>query len=290
MPTQESRKHTVYPRIEHLYEARAGAGSGESDYGFHNTDDLGILVGLPTVLPPKDDQIRVSYIEDTGDVYAAHPFNGTVALLGSIVNKDGTPYSFDQASTLFENWEYGEPGHPLSWFTARIESTRNYDHPQKNSQTRYTAWTQECEDCHGTGLYRGIGESKDTAVVCKTCTGTGCQHIEKHFTHFAGRKPPPPEVLRVFSHNPGIKLHPTMTPGGVTTQEWLEDPTSASNPGMELRDTTCPKWWYLNQPEKDPDWDHCIKRIHAYYTCPMFHAKQKCWQEWDKEQASRDPT
>jgi len=35
----------------------------------------------------------------------------------------------------------------------------------------------ECPDCGGTGLYRGMCEAPDGAVVCLGCAGTGCSII-----------------------------------------------------------------------------------------------------------------
>jgi hypothetical protein len=35
----------------------------------------------------------------------------------------------------------------------------------------------ECESCGGTGVYCGFMESPGTAVVCLTCSGTGCERI-----------------------------------------------------------------------------------------------------------------
>jgi hypothetical protein len=44
----------------------------------------------------------------------------------------------------------------------------------------------ECQECGGTGLYRGMLEPKGTAVVCVRCIGTGCQYIS--YRPFTKRK------------------------------------------------------------------------------------------------------
>jgi len=45
---------------------------------------------------------------------------------------------------------------------------------------------QECDSCHGTGLYQGFMEQAGTAVICVTCKGKGWyMHQYKEFT---GRK------------------------------------------------------------------------------------------------------
>ena len=42
----------------------------------------------------------------------------------------------------------------------------------------------ECSTCNGTGLYCGCAEPPETAVICLTCGGTGCETIRyKPFTH-----------------------------------------------------------------------------------------------------------
>jgi DnaJ-class molecular chaperone len=43
-----------------------------------------------------------------------------------------------------------------------------------------------CRSCDGSGLYQGFAEPKDTAVVCITCGGSGCEEI--HYTPFKERK------------------------------------------------------------------------------------------------------
>lgn len=46
--------------------------------------------------------------------------------------------------------------------------------------------SQECPDCHGTGLYSGMCEAKGDAVVCITCEGKGW--IWHYYTPFTGRR------------------------------------------------------------------------------------------------------
>jgi len=45
---------------------------------------------------------------------------------------------------------------------------------------------QQCDDCHGTGLYSGFCEAKNEAVVCHGCDGQGW--INHVYTEFEGRK------------------------------------------------------------------------------------------------------
>lgn len=44
----------------------------------------------------------------------------------------------------------------------------------------------ECRSCRGTGVYSGMCEAKGEAVVCVTCSGTGCERIG--YRPFVGRK------------------------------------------------------------------------------------------------------
>jgi len=44
----------------------------------------------------------------------------------------------------------------------------------------------ECQSCDGTGLYCGMAEPKGTAVVCLTCSGTGC--VDYRYKPFVKRK------------------------------------------------------------------------------------------------------
>lgn len=43
-----------------------------------------------------------------------------------------------------------------------------------------------CEECNGTGLYRGMCERPGYPVVCLRCNGTGCMEI--HYTPFSKRR------------------------------------------------------------------------------------------------------
>lgn len=45
---------------------------------------------------------------------------------------------------------------------------------------------EECPDCHGTGLYSGICEAKNEAVICGGCGGQGWRWYG--FTEFSQRK------------------------------------------------------------------------------------------------------
>lgn len=44
----------------------------------------------------------------------------------------------------------------------------------------------ECSSCSGTGLYSGMFERENEAVICLSCQGTGCREI--HYKLYTGRR------------------------------------------------------------------------------------------------------
>lgn len=104
-------------------------------------------------------------------------------------------------------------------------------------------WVEECKSCKGTGLYQGIGECNGAAVVCEDCEGSGKFYTQHEYKEFTGRV----KVLgvsRVYKTGAGIVLNPEMTPGGVPLEEWERNPDAVTKRGAELREQTCPAWWY----------------------------------------------
>ena len=61
----------------------------------------------------------------------------------------------------------------------------------------------ECKSCKGTGVYQGMGESSDVAIICHTCKGTGWTVFE--YTEFTGRKNKQ-GVSRVYLNSYGYKI------------------------------------------------------------------------------------
>ena len=45
-----------------------------------------------------------------------------------------------------------------------------------------------CTKCGGTGLYKGMAERGDAAVICVYCNGTGKEHIHLEYENFVSRK------------------------------------------------------------------------------------------------------
>lgn len=77
-----------------------------------------------------------------------------------------------------------------------------------------------CESCRGTGLYQGFAEPKDTAVVCWTCDGTGCQTVE--YSPFVERKQPKNKQIKYVKQSRGTSLLFGVGPMGpkVTLEEF----------------------------------------------------------------------
>ena len=152
--------------------------------------------------------------------------------------------------------------------------------------TRPTTVKEQCSSCGGTGLYTGMAEKDGAAVLCKRCQGSGAYILE--YIPFTGKKAPPSSITWVYAQNPSATLLTPETPGGVSRNEWLENPDSALQEGREVRTAACPKWWYdlSSMSDKAPDWEAC-KFTGPYADCPFFASKDRCWEQWDADQASK---
>lgn len=140
----------------------------------------------------------------------------------------------------------------------------------------------ECASCGGTGIYSGMAESEEIAVVCHTCKGTGKDTFE--YKEFTGRKRRN-KIKRILMCNPGIKVggpNPEQF-GGMPYSDWLADlPFPAKS---EMRLFTCPAWWYQNADyNRKPEWKECYSMLGASFSkCKSFPTKTKCWERWEKE-------
>ena len=63
----------------------------------------------------------------------------------------------------------------------------------------------ECPECSGTGVYSGMGESANTALICRRCDGTGAYNYVYHYTEFTGRKVKE-GIKRVYKDGCGYKI------------------------------------------------------------------------------------
>ena len=146
---------------------------------------------------------------------------------------------------------------------------------------------KECESCHGTGLYRGIGERDGAAVVCHTCKGTGCCQISLEYTPFMARKNTN-GVKRVFQVNVGVGIgegngHTLEGFGGISYKDWKNEQVFPR--GSEMRKYTCPAWWYQGADyNRKPDWDECNCLGSTFSKCSRFNTKDVCWERFDQEE------
>ena len=143
----------------------------------------------------------------------------------------------------------------------------------------------KCEDCKGTGLYRGMAERDGVAVVCCDCKGTG--RVKKKIKY---DDPEPlvkvPDIHTVIECNPGIVVGDNMDFGGMLYEDWFDRlPFPIKS---EMRFYSCPNWWYqIADGSKMPNWDCCTGSGKQFSQCKMFKSKSLCWKRWDKEHSEK---
>jgi hypothetical protein len=141
----------------------------------------------------------------------------------------------------------------------------------------------ECKSCNGTGLYKGLAERDEFAVVCNTCEGTGKFHFVYRYEEFIGKKKRN-DVSRVIECNPGIVIGNGVNAGGIPYKEWFAGVPFPKK--SEMRKFTCPEWWYQVANYKlKPDWDECFSSFGSTFSnCKFFSTMEKCWERFDKEE------
>ena len=126
----------------------------------------------------------------------------------------------------------------------------------------------------------------EAEIVCRSCKGSGCEPFSLEYEPFWSRRSPPDGVCHVYAANPGIVCAPSVVPGGVPLAVWERRRLDARKPGAEMREHTCPAWWYQTADyEKKPDWDECALG-RRFSDCTHFARKAACWDRWDAEFAS----
>lgn len=153
----------------------------------------------------------------------------------------------------------------------------------------------KCKSCRGTGIYVALAEADGAGIQCRQCKGTGCKTTAFEYEDFEGRVPRT-DVERVYQANPGIiigtnKAYPNAVQydleafGGMPYADWAEG--NPFPPGSEMRQFTCPAWWYQTADCKlRPEWGACWI-AGSFSKCPNFPAKEHCWARWDKEFGNR---
>lgn len=141
-----------FPSIDAFYDEQGGRTSGECDFGVWHWDDIGLFSArtewpleeetieldeeiLTVTRADQNSRIRVSVVDETGDVYATQSGigEGRVALLGNVgvanpdfrtPSKDRGPV-YDRTEELLNGWAStpdGRLGRGISWFINRLTS------------------------------------------------------------------------------------------------------------------------------------------------------------------------
>lgn len=138
----------------------------------------------------------------------------------------------------------------------------------------------QCAACQGTGLYVGFAEQAGYAVVCSSCKGTGKVHRVIEYDDYEGRQPRE-GVHTVLACNPGIVVGGDLDFGGQSFAAW--EAGKSFPPGSEMRDFTCPAWWYQTcNYARRPHWDEC--EWGRFSDCTHFTNKSVCWRRFDREE------
>lgn len=144
----------------------------------------------------------------------------------------------------------------------------------------------ECDVCGGTGLYSGMAERDECAVVCSYCKGTGKATIS--YNEFTGRKKKN-GIKRVFARSCGfVHSHKDIvvngkeikfSEGGCTYNEWL----NGAKP-KPVKDLYCPYMWDNKGIDKEP-LDNCkdVGLGGSISDCKHFNNKHICWKRYKGE-------
>jgi len=140
-----------------------------------------------------------------------------------------------------------------------------------------------CTSCEGTGLYKGMGEKDNCAVVCSRCDGEGFINYQyQNFTKLVKRE----NIDRVFKgcgycqsskNTNDIKF----SEGGCTYEEWLN--------GVQpkpIKDLYCPFYWTGQDRNTSIYKIMCVSSLPlcGYISqCPRWVKKSECWKIYDKE-------
>lgn len=149
----------------------------------------------------------------------------------------------------------------------------------------------ECKSCGGTGLYKGMAERDECAVVCSTCKGTGMTIFKyKQFTGLVERS----DVKRVFEGTFGY-VHTDkdvenskgeileFSKYGCSYKEWL----NGEKP-KPMEQLYCP-YIYDNQGIGNEPFLRCESGHNGWggriSECEFFDDKKKCWEMWNNGEA-----
>lgn len=150
----------------------------------------------------------------------------------------------------------------------------------------------ECPSCKGTGVYSGMGESKNVAVVCKTCKGTGEYHYVYSYNEFTGRKKAT-GIDRVYLDGYGYKIGKgkinfsdvgmvDMDKEGVSYDEFLEGKMPE-----HIKKLACPMLADQGTCHEITGFvDKCNELNGRHFSfikeCKYYPNREKCWKRFEK--------
>lgn len=163
---------------------------------------------------------------------------------------------------------------------------------KKGDIVKYT-----CNSCKGTGIYKGVAEEGDIAVICRTCNGKGsisevvrdsCSTIQDCFPRVIDGKTI--YDIREYDHLVPVKgiKYVVYGPNKVISSKLLLEDLKISRDSIVLyadflkgkkplpiESMTCPAELSLHYGNDDFDNDCCLN----YYDCPK-EDKSECWAKF----------
>lgn len=152
----------------------------------------------------------------------------------------------------------------------------------------------ECPYCKGTGVYSGMGESKDTAVICNYCKGSGQYHYTYSYEEFTGRKVNN-NIKRVYLNGYGYKIglgkinfshigEIDMDREGVSYEEFLNGKMP-----QHITKLACPMLADQGACHKIKGFVDKCNELHGgwfgyIHECRNQSNKDKCWKRFLKEE------
>jgi hypothetical protein len=150
-----------------------------------------------------------------------------------------------------------------------------------------------CPSCNGTGVYSGMGESKNTAVICYQCQGTGKYHYVYEYEEFTERKISA-GIDRVYLKGYGYKIGTgkinfskvgeiDMDKEGVSYEEFL----SGKMP-QHIKKLACPMLADQGACHKIKGFTDVCDKLNGGYlnhipSCKHTTKSTECWDRFDKK-------
>ena len=152
----------------------------------------------------------------------------------------------------------------------------------------------QCPYCNGTGIYSGIGESNNVAVICNQCNGTGKYHYIYCYEEFTERKFSS-GIERVYLKGYGYRIGTgkinfkdigeiDMDKEGISYQEFL----SGKMP-THIKKLACPMLADQAACHSIKGFTHiCDELNHGWLNyipkCKNKHNSEECWKRFEEGQ------